>query len=497
MISSKISTGQSATAGSTPPTKTSPRRQAGLQNVLDARELPEEMKEPSMTRPRRSLDRMTWPIGLLLAAIGLLFPATAGLAAPQGEPATAAAARKVLDLATFPLPEGAVAREPRRLANLDYFTAIKPAAAYAQAKAALEQAGWNELPGSYASDEYANGTFAKDAFCLSLSSSPGQNPDGQPATLVHLSQHGNVDLETIPKPADLAKLYAGPVSAIYVSERTVAETTDQCVAALVKAGWEKYSDDTQPMFFKKNAVRLTLFVVTAPAQQDKTSVTYGAELMSVELAPPPEMTRNNYADNLTGIHFDTKLSIDDTIKFYRQHLASLGWKATTDNPIKIDLYETLIFRNKADDLLTLSLDDVENGLIRGSLIHQTAAEVAAEEEMARQAAEEKANSQAAMERERAANKLAVPLPKNASEVEVSDSRIEFQLPSGKSATPLKDLRKFLTDAGWKEETVSDDPSASVFNYTKGDARLDLTSVDPGFIPAEVSLSASGVTLQKK
>jgi hypothetical protein len=310
-------------------------------------------------------------------------------------------------------------------------------------------------------------------------------------------QHGNVDLEKLPKPSNLETVYVGPVSAIYTSPQSVDDATKACVDALTQSGWARYSDDTQPLSFKKNAIRLTLFVVAAPAQQDKTSVTYSTELMSVELDPPPELTRNSYADNLAAIHFDTKLSIDDTIQFYREHLGSLGWKATTDNPVKIDLYDTLIFRNADKDLLTLSLDDVEGGITRGSLTHQSAAEVAAEEEAFKTMAEEKAKADEAMERARAANKLAVPLPAAASQVEVTDSRIEFQLPSGKSAAPLKALRTFLTEAGWKEDVVSDAASASVFSYSLNEARIELTCVDPGFIPAEVTLSSSGITLHKK
>jgi hypothetical protein len=37
----------------------------------------------------------------------------------------------------------------------------------------------------------------------------------------------------------------------------------------------------------------------------------------------------------------------------------------------------------------------------------------------------------------------------------------------------------------------------VFSYSLNEARIELTCVDPGFIPAEVTLSSSGITLNKK
>lgn len=434
---------------------------------------------------------------MLAAFLSLLVFSSDLRAFRQDELATADIAASHLDLATFPLPEGATSAGPRRLASLNYLTEAKPAAAYAWVKEKLEAEHWAELPGAYSSDDYANGTFGKQGFLVSILASPGSDAAGKPTTSVGLIQHGNLDLQTLPRPAGLEPIYAGPASAIYTTESSVDACAKACADALTEAGWIPYSDAVEPRYYKRNAVRLTVFVAAAPAQQGKTSVTYSAELMSVELDPPPEANRIHYADSTTSLHFDSSLSSEAIAAFYRKQLEPAGWTATTDNPVKDNLYETLIFRNGNGDMRTLQLSGIDGGLTRGSLIHETAAEVASLEQAMAAQTQQKAEAEEAMKRERDANVLAIPISKQATELKTGDGQIEFQLPSGKSGPAIQAIRAFLVDAGWSEEIVSDDAAARVFFYQLKDARIDLHCIDPGFIPAEVTISGSGVTLQSK
>lgn len=437
------------------------------------------------------------PCGWAPVFFAMIAAVCAHASAWQDEPATVQAAAKVLDLRSFAIPKDAELVSPRRLANLSYQTAAPVAEAAAFVKDALTKSGWQELPGGYSDAQFASGTFAKNSFHVSLSASPSTSKDGKPQTTVSLLQHGNVDFEKLPKPANLEKLYAGPVSIILTSPASVDDTIAQCREALEKAGWIPYSGEGDgARFFKHNAVRLSVYVAAAPAQQDKTSVQYSAELMSVELDPPPDSTQIHYADSTASLHFDSSQSLDDVMSFYREQLTAAGWKATTENPIKDGLYTTLIFGNAAKELLTLELSTVDE-ITRGTLRYQSPEELAELDKAFAAEADKRAEKAEAMERERAASKIAIPLPKEAAQVEITESTIEFQLPSGKSAGAIKALRKFLTDAGWKEEVQSDEPAAGVFRYELKDASISLTCIDPGFIPAEITVSGSGVTLEKK
>lgn len=55
----------------------------------------------------------------------------------------------------------------------------------------------------------------------------------------------------------------------------------------------------------------------------------------------------------------------DVAPVYRKPLAGGGWQATIENPIKTGFKSELIFRNPAEDLLTLSMRGVAVGGIGG------------------------------------------------------------------------------------------------------------------------------------
>jgi hypothetical protein len=412
------------------------------------------------------------------------------------EPATVDAAAAVLDLRTFPLPDQAQRIGPPRLASAHYGTSASPADAYAAVKKSLVAAGWTELPDSFSNAEYANGTLSKKGFLVSVSASGVPGAAESAPTTVSITQHGNVDPATLPKPDDLQVLYAGPVSSIYLSGKSVAENAKACAQLLAEAGWIPYGDSEQPQFYKKQAIRLTVFIGEAPAQDNQTTISYSAELMSADLDPPPGASRIQYADSTTALSFDAPQSVDDVLAHYRQALAADGWKPTTEQPVKIDLYDTLIFRNAAGDMLTLKLHSVDDGT-RGLLTHASASEVAELETAARQSARDKAAADEEMRQARAAAVVSIPIPGSASNVQAADGQIEFRLPAGKASDALNPLRKHLADLGWTEEALSENPGALVLIYRREGAQIDLTCVDPGIIPAEITISSHDVPLKKQ
>jgi hypothetical protein len=171
-------------------------------------------------------------------------------------------------------------------------------------------------------------------------------------------------------------------------------------------------------------------------------------------------------------------------------LAKSGWQATTDKPIKLDFRHALIFRNPAQDLLELQMHDFE-GKTRVLLKHQTAAEVAAEDAAVKT---EIARRQA--EKDKPLPKLTIALPAGAAEIDAKKNQIEFHLPTGKAKASIDAWRKQFVKDGWKEEVAAAEKEAGSITFTKGSQSLTLFYADPGFIPAEISLSASGVELER-
>ena len=65
-----------------------------------------------------------------------------------------------------------------------------------------------------------------------------------------------------------------------------------------------------------------------------------------------------------------------------------------------------------------------------------------------------------------------------------------------SFATVADIRKALTSAGWKEKVTTDDGMIGLIDFEKGEQTISLKYVDPGFIPAEVTINGSGVELEK-
>ena len=139
--------------------------------------------------------------------------------------------------------------------------------------------------------------------------------------------------------------------------------------------------------FRKQTTRLNAFISAAPAQGGKTMAQFSAELLSAQIPLFPGSTNAQYSDNPAQLFFDSGKSMDEVVAFYRQTLASAGWKPTMDKLTQVSIYDVMIFRNPAGDMMELQLHDFE-GQEGGLLRYSTAEEVARLDALAKQEAEE-------------------------------------------------------------------------------------------------------------
>jgi len=394
------------------------------------------------------------------------------------EVATVAAARKVLDLETFPLMEGAETPSQRNLAGLTYAVASNIETAYGFQKKELLQRGWQELPGGSVTDQYASGSFSKAGFVVSLSAFPqGKN------VMITFIQHGNVDLAKLPILAGTKLVYGGPVSLMVLTEKAPEQTHQDCAKKLVAAGWQPYGDAGDVRFYKQNAVQLSLMAAESPAQAGKTMIQLQTVLMSADLPAPPDSVRLQYSDSTTALSGDSTQSLAEVEAYYRKTLAAQGWKATTEKPLTIDHNQVVIFRNSAKDLLELKLHTFEEKS-RFLLTHQAAAKVAEEERLAKAALEKKNTPQPSAS-------VPIELPPPAENVQTEKAKIEFELKSGTAKATMEGWIKGFEKQGWKVERTVSEKAAGVLALTKEGVTISLNYVDPGFIPAEVTLGIRG------
>ena len=83
------------------------------------------------------------------------------------------------------------------------------------------------------------------------------------------------------------------------------------------------------------------------------------------------------------------------------------------------------------------------------------------------------------------------LPVDAKDVQATPQEIEFQLGTGKAQAALDALVKELEAAGWKADKPVGAKEAGVLTLNKDSEQIAIQYVDPGFIPAQITISARG------
>jgi hypothetical protein len=405
----------------------------------------------------------------------------------SGPPATVAEAAKVLDLATFPLVKGAEKLNHRHLAGLSYNAPGTVKEVFEFQRKQLTEQKWKELPGSYISDQAASAAFARNGFSVSVSVSPSGDDGAVSVTIIN---HGNIQLSKLSIPAGVKPFYGGPVNASYITETPVEKTSEECRKLLLEQGWQPYGAAGDVQFFKQNAIRLSARVSSAPAQGGKTVIDYSTLLMSRDLVAPADTEGLQYTDTPAQLFFDTKATQQDVVNFYQQTLAKADWEATTENLIKIDFKELMIFRNPQEDMLTLELTDVD-GKTRVLLKFQSAAEIAELDRLVKADAERKK-----LEKNKPLPKLALALPADARDVEQTKTRIEFKIATGKAKALVESWRKQFAKDGWHEQVATLEDLAGAISFEKGQQSISVIYQDTKILPAEITVSAHGVELQR-
>jgi hypothetical protein len=293
---------------------------------------------------------------------------------------------------------------------------------------------------------------------------------------------------------------------MFSTDAAVTATADAIRNLFVAQGWVPYGKAGDSDFFKQNAILATSTVSSAPAQGGKTMIQYSNQLISADIPAPPNVEDLRYVDEPPELTFATT-NQDAVVDFYRNALAAAGWKSTMDKMVDVDGKPTMIFRNPAKEMITLSMPYLLGDKLGVSVRFQSAAEIAERDrrikELApklRAAAEAKAAKEAKEAAELAERnkvpKIAVTLPGDAKYVKQSKDEIKFTVGKGKAKAAVESLRTQFRDAGWKEDVASLERMAGTLLLSKeGGPSVTITYSDTGFMPSEVSLSAMRAELE--
>ena len=393
----------------------------------------------------------------------------------------------------FPLMDGAKSAESRHVANLSYVAPGHAKKALEFNRKAFVDKGWKELPNSTTTDDSASAMFARDAFVVALSVIPFETS----SVSVRLQNLGNIKPGKLPVPPGVKPVYVGDPTAMYTTDAGVPATAHAIRNLFVAQGWVPYGKAGDSDYFKQNAIIATSTVSSAPAQGGKTMIQYSNQLISSDIPAPQGVDDLRYVDEPPELTFATA-NKDAAVEFYRKALAVAGWKATTDKLIDIDEKPTMIFRNPANEMITLSVPyNYGGGKLGVSVRFQSAAEIAEldrrikeEAPKLRAAAQAKEAKEAAEFAERnKVPKVPVTLPADAKDVQQSKDEIKFTVGQGKAKAAVESLRKQFRDAGWKEDVVALDGMAGALSFSKeGGQSVTINYTDTGFMPSEVTVS---------
>ena len=417
-------------------------------------------------------------------------------------PATVEQAARVLDLSTFPLMDGARSAESRHVANLSYVAPGDPKKALEFHRKAFGAQGWKELPNSTISDDSASAMFSRDGFVVSLSVIPFEAT----GVSVRLQNLGNVKPGKLPVPPGAKSVYQGDPTALYDTDGAVPVTADAIRNLFVAQGWVPYGKAGDSDYFKHNAILATVTVSSAPARGGKTMIQYSNQLISSDIPAPQDVEDLRYVDEPPELTFATA-NQDAIVDFYRKTLASAGWKSTMDKMVDVDEKPTMIFRNPAKEMITLSMPYVLGDKLGVSVRFQSAAEIAERDRRIKEAAPRlraEAEAKAAKEAKEAAElaernkvpKVVVTLPADAKVVKETKDSIKFAVGKGKAKAAVEFFRKQFRDAGWKEKFAAMEGMSGAASFSKEDGQsVTVTYTDIPISPSEVSLSGMRVELE--
>jgi len=215
--------------------------------------------------------------------------------------------------------------------------------------------------------------------------------------------------------------------------------------------------------------------------------------MSADLPLPPGAEEVQYADSSKRLGFLTSLAPEGLADFYRQALAPAGWTTTMAKPVKSELDHVIIFRSPEKGKIEVQMRPMEQKLL-ASVIYSTAAEVEAEE---KRAAAQGAAIKEKLAKEAAAPKpkVAIPLPADVVSKALVKNVLKFNVAAGKGKATVESIRKHLTGSGWKEESATLDAAAGLVSFSRDGQTLSIDYMDPGFMPGEVGVKASGVEIE--
>jgi hypothetical protein len=143
-----------------------------------------------------------------------------------------------------------------------------------------------------------------------------------------------LDTSKLPRVSGTKEIYASPLSTIFTTPSSVADTAAATLKALSAEGWQQYgrvsaseptNADMVLASLKKGAQGLSVFINAAPAQNNATSVTYSGVPLAHDLPFPKNATDIKFDADRPHLKCTTPDTVEATSDFFRTELITRGW----------------------------------------------------------------------------------------------------------------------------------------------------------------------------
>jgi hypothetical protein len=461
--------------------------------------------------------------------------------ASASRPADLEEVARVIDLRTFPRPEGAAVEQSAIGSHVPGLGTIhlsvpgdmKKVVDFYSAK--LAAAGWKDAPKAdprqpsrSISDDYAYLALAKQNFILILMISKEKDAKDDKVS-VHIDNHGNVDTRALPRIAGAKEEPGQPHLSRYLTTESVAAVTDFTRKELASQGWQEINrlpytqKDSDLLQFRKRAIALWINISNRADLNigGRTAVNYSARVLSDELPTPPDARDVKLEDSsidiepLLEMSFTTPATMESVADFYRKELTARGWKFREGAGLMDKTKGFYYYDGAAEDEVRLDMKRPKDGPTEVTVRHVSADMVRREKEQfekdkeknrqnALKAEELRKKREAKMAEKRkeaeekkkaAANSRPkdIPIPDDATDVVADDFFKSLTFNSKASRARLVGYyQDELKKRGWEAAVRSDPLVTGYMRYKKGEAEVMVNIDASKGKPSKVKLSTREV-----
>ena len=281
--------------------------------------------------------------------------------------ALVADARGVLDLRDLPRYADAAA-EVLEYCRLNYEAPGTPAEVKEFYDKLLRQEGWSELEVPPLPVDDPPVVFTKAGYYLQLVFSASSRKPGTAS--VWLINHGNVDTQKLPRPADaeIERVF-GP-AVFYTTASGVPEAAAFCREVFSRLGWLEYREDEssppseehESLYFKCNGVSVLAGITPDVRQPGKTSVCYTPSMLINGFPALDDARDLVFSDRIGTMRYKTPRPLAEVVELYEGAAEGLDWTRKAEVGEVGDGGAQLFFDHPQGHVLALNvLPDADGG----------------------------------------------------------------------------------------------------------------------------------------